>query len=103
MIETIMIGNIGADAKIVRTNGNEFVSFNVAHTDKYKGNDGNPIEETTWVSVTIDGNGGNLLQYLTKGKCVCIRGRLRAKPADNGGVFYSMSNPRIDLVGGKRE
>lgn len=99
MIETIMIGNIGADAKVVRTNENEFVSFNVAHTDRYK-RDGNPVEETIWVSVTIDGNGGNLTPYLTKGKCVCLRGRLRAKPADNGGVYYSMSNPRIDLVGG---
>ena len=100
MIETIMIGNIGADAKVVRNNGNEFVSFNVAHTDKFKNRDGQNVEETTWVSVTIEGNGGNLTQYLTKGKCVCIRGRLRAKPNDKGGVWYSMSNPRLDLVGG---
>lgn len=100
MIETIMIGNIGADAKIVRTNGNEFVSFNVAHTDRYRKQDGQNVEDTMWVSVTMDGDGGNLLPYLTKGKCVCLRGRLRAKPADNGGVWYSMSNPRIDLIGG---
>lgn len=101
MIETIMIGNIGQDAKVVRTNGNEFVSFSVAHTDRYKDrNTGQVVEDTTWVSVSLDGNGGNLLQYLTKGKIVCLRGRMRAKPDGKGGVWYNMNNPRIDLVGG---
>lgn len=100
MLETIMIGNLGADAKVIRNNGNEFVAFNVAHTDKYRNRDGQQVEETTWVSVAMDGNGGNLTQYLVKGKCVCIRGRMRAKVGNNGQVFFSMSNPRVELIGG---
>lgn len=102
MIETIMIGNIGQDAKVVRNNGNEFVSFSVAHTDRFKERaTGQVVEDTTWVSVTMDGNGGNLLPYLTKGKVVCLRGRLKARPNNTGnGVWYNMSNPRVDLVGG---
>lgn len=99
MIETIMIGNIGNDAVVRRNNGQAFVSFSVAHTDKYKNRDGQNVEDTMWVSVSVDGDGGGLTQYLTKGKCVCLRGRLRAKADGKGGVYYNMSNPRIDLVG----
>lgn len=73
MIETIMIGNIGQDARVIRNNGSEFISFSVAHTDRYKDRStGQVVEDTTWVSVTQDGNG----------------------------VWYNMYNPRIDLVGG---
>lgn len=102
MIETIMIGNIGQDARVIRNNGSEFISFSVAHTDRYKDRGtGQVVEDTTWVSVTQDGNGGNLLPYLTKGKVVCLRGRIRARPNNEGnGVWYNMYNPRIDLVGG---
>ena len=98
MIETIMIGNIGADAVVRRNNGQSFVSFSVAHTDKYKQRDGQMVEDTMWVSVAVDGDGGNLTPYLTKGKVVCIRGRLKAKADGKGGVYYNMSNPRIDLI-----
>ena len=35
MIKLEIIGNLGADAEIKQYNGNKFVSFRVAHTDKW--------------------------------------------------------------------
>lgn len=56
-------------------NGNQCVSFNVAHSERR-----NNQETTTWVSVLMHGDGGNLTQYLKKGAKVFVRGNLSAKP-----------------------
>lgn len=74
MLTTIVIGNLGANAEFHSENGNEFVSFKVAHTDRYKGSDGQDKEETVWVSCVLNGRADKLLQYLTKGTKVCVVG-----------------------------
>lgn len=74
MLTTIVIGNLGADAEFHSENGNEFVSFKVAHTDRYKGSDGQDKEETVWVSCVLNGRADKLIQYLTKGTKVCVVG-----------------------------
>lgn len=74
MLTTIVIGNLGANAEFHSENGNEFVSFKVAHTDRYRGSDGQDKEETVWVSCVLNGRADKLLQYLTKGTKVCVVG-----------------------------
>lgn len=74
MLTTIVIGNLGANAEFHSENGNEFVSFKVAHTDRYKGSDGQDKEDTVWVSCVLNGRADKLLQYLTKGTKVCVVG-----------------------------
>lgn len=74
MLTTIVIGNLGANAEFHSENGNEFVSFKVAHTDRYKGSDGQDKEETVWVSCVLNGRADKLLQYLVKGTKVCVVG-----------------------------
>lgn len=74
MLTTIVIGNLGANAEFHSENGNEFVSFKVAHTNRYKGSDGQDKEETVWVSCVLNGRADKLLQYLTKGTKVCVIG-----------------------------
>lgn len=74
MLTTIVIGNLGANAEFHSENGNEFVSFKVAHTDRYKSSDGQDKEETVWVSCVLNGRADKLLQYLTKGTKVCVVG-----------------------------
>lgn len=73
MLVTEIIGNIGQDAQVKDYNGRKFVSFSVA--DSYKSKD--QTVHTTWVSCTIEGDGGNLTQYLKKGTSVFVRGRSR--------------------------
>lgn len=74
MQKKIIVGNLGADAEIKRENGREFVSFSIANTERHRKEDGTYVEKTTWVSATLNGNGGNLFQYLKKGAKVYAYG-----------------------------
>lgn len=59
------IGNLGADAEVKTSNGNEFVTFRVAERAN---------NTTTWFDCTLNGNGGNLLPYLKRGQKVYVTG-----------------------------
>lgn len=75
MIKLEIIGNLGADAEVKVYNGNKFVSFRVAHTDKWVDqNTGVISTQTTWVSCSMNGDGGGLTPYLKKGTKVFVRG-----------------------------
>lgn len=75
MIKLEIIGNLGADAEVKMYNGNKFVSFRVAHTDKWVDqNTGVISTQTTWVSCSMNGDGGGLTPYLKKGTKVFVRG-----------------------------
>ena len=40
MFKVEMIGNLGADCEVKDSNGSKFVTFRLAHTEKYKQQDG---------------------------------------------------------------
>lgn len=75
MLKIQVIGNLGADAELHQSNGSEFISFRVAHTETITRN-GVQTDSVTWVDVTMNGNGGLLLQYLKKGAKVFVDGNL---------------------------
>ena len=77
MIKAEVIGNLGANAIVKNINGQDFVSFDIASTEKRKNANGVDVETTTWISVLMRGDGGALTQYLTKGSTVFVRGDLR--------------------------
>lgn len=74
MQKKIIVGNLGADAELKRENGREFVSMSIANTERRKKEDGSYEERVNWVSATLNGDGGNLLQYLKKGARVYAYG-----------------------------
>ena len=75
MIKLEIIGNLGADAEIKQYNGNKFVSFRVAHTDQWADQQTGVIStQTTWVSCSLNGDGGALTSYLKRGTKVYVRG-----------------------------
>lgn len=75
MFRSIVIGNLGADARLESHEGRPFVAFNIGHNDRYTDSQGNTRETTQWISCTLNGDGGKLLQYLKKGKSVYVEGR----------------------------
>lgn len=79
MLQFQAIGNLGADAKVVNENGKQFVSFNVGHNDRWRGQDGVEHESTTWISCAMNGDGGRLLPYLKKGRLVFVEGKGSAR------------------------
>lgn len=73
MLTLQVIGNLGADAELRQSNGGEYVSFRVAHTEQFSKGE-QQVTRSVWVDVTLNGNGGQLLQYLRKGAKVFVSG-----------------------------
>lgn len=100
MFKAEIIGYIGSDAKIVNNNGNEFVSFSVAHSEKRE-----EKEITTWVNVSTPSI--KLSKYLTKGTKVFVRGNVGVRTYKNeqGATLASLNvyATEIEFCGGKKD
>lgn len=106
MLKLQVVGNLGSDAEVIAENGHKFVKLSIAHTERRRNPDGSDRESTTWVSATINGDGGNLLPYLKKGTKVYAYGDVGLR------VFHSEKERRmvpginlyirdVELVGGQ--
>lgn len=105
-----LIGNLGADAKIVDNNGKPFISFNVADTDRWKDEAGNIHESTTWVQCTLNGGAteNKVFEYLKAGTKVFVMGRMKTRVYSSekerrmvaGVNLYVM---QVELVGGSSD
>lgn len=104
-----VIGNLGADATVQNHNGNQFVSFRVAHTEQWTNKQTGEVNKaTTWVSCIMNGNGGGLTQYLKKGTKVYVDGNVSfnvySSPATHQMECGVNLNVRtLELCGGKME
>ena len=107
MLQVEIIGNIGNDAKVKDFNGKKYIAFNVAHSEKFKNQQGVETERTTWVSVLKPGESA-VVQYLKKGTPVFVRGDLSVKAyqdnAHNWQVGVNCLAREVQLLpGGKRD
>lgn len=75
MLKGFLVGNLGSDAEVKNENGQQFVAFKVADSRRWRDASNQEHEETTWVSCTMNGEGGNILPYLKKGTKVLVVGR----------------------------
>ena len=101
-------GNLGADAEFRSENGNEFVTFSVGSTEKFKKQDGTEVENTTWHSCVFNGRQEKLLPFLKRGTRVFVRGdqKLRVyNSAKNHCIMAgsSISVKELELIGAKAE
>lgn len=78
MVNIEIIGNIGADAKVVNYNGSSFVSFNVCDNRKV-----NEQEISMWYGCNLNKCNENLFKYLKKGQQVYVRGIPRYRIFDS--------------------
>lgn len=107
MLQVEIIGNIGNDAQVKDFNGKKYIAFNVAHSEKFKNQQGVETERTTWVSVLKPGESA-VAQYLKKGTPVFVRGDLSVKAyqdnAHNWQVGVNCLAREVQLLpGGKRD
>lgn len=109
MIKLEVIGNLGADAQLQEKNGNRFVSFRVANTDKWTDKaTGQIIESTQWISCTLNGDGGALTPFLKKGSKVFLRGNAQfvifsSAKTHQMEVGVNLFVREIELCGGQKE
>src|SRR3978361_663795 len=106
--KVILIGHLGRDAETKFTPGGAAVTrFSVATSRRWKDKDsGEWKEETDWSNVTL-WRSENLANYLTKGKQVCVEGRLptRSYEDKDGKKVYATDVVADDviLLGGQSE
>lgn len=99
-----IVGNVGKDAFVKQTNGNEFLTFSVCVTESYTNKNGDKIENSTWYSCV--GRQTKICQFIKKGDKIMVQGELKAKIFTNdkreSSIDLSVSIDRIELLGGKK-
>lgn len=108
MFKVEAIGNLGADAVVRESNGSKFVSFRIAHSEKFEKNDGSKIERTQWIDVIMSNTDSHVIPYLKQGVKVFVRGhaslRTYSSPKERMMVAGIQVNAlEIELCGGSSD
>lgn len=101
----VLTGHLGADAEIRDAGQAKVVELRMASTSRQKVG-GEWTKQTNWFRVSLFGNRENLVQYLTKGAQVVVRGSLFVREFEKDGAKRYSLDVRADdveLVGGKSE
>jgi single-strand DNA-binding protein len=89
MNKAILIGNLGGDPKI-RSGQNDFLvtKFNLATSERWRDRDTGELQERTeWHQVAAFGKLAEICEkYLSKGKKVCVEGRLQTSKYEKDGI-----------------
>lgn len=77
---TIVVGHLGDDPKMKYTQtGQAVTDFRIATTRKWKNQEGETQEKTTWFRVSVWGKQAEMCnQYLAKGRLVLVEGEIEA-------------------------
>jgi single-strand DNA-binding protein len=100
----ILIGNLGRDAETRKVGEHSVTSFSVATSRRFKKGD-EWTDEVNWTNVDA-WNVDKLAQYLTKGKQVYVKGRLRCRSYDKDGTTVYVTEviaDTVNLLGGGGE
>lgn len=107
MLQTIAIGNVGAEPKFNNKDGKEFITFRVAHNDSWTDQAGNQHTSTIWVDCIMAGK-PKVAEYLKPGTMVFVMGNvsLRVYSSEKercmkAGMTINVS--RIELLGGSSD
>ena len=96
----VCIGNLTNDAEVKNINGREVGQFGIAINKKYRTQNGEVKENTTFLQV-VAWNKGGLYPYLKKGTQVFIEGEISIQES-NGKYYTKVIAERINLLGGAR-
>ena len=88
-----LIGHLGADPELrYTTAGTAVVNFRIATTEVWKDIDGKRQDRTEWHRIVVWGKSAETCgEFLRKGRCVCIEGRLQTRSWTDreGGTRYT--------------
>lgn len=107
MLQTSCIGHIGSDAEVKLSNGREFTTFRIAHTDKWTDDAGQVHESTTWVDCIMQGK-PNVIEYLKKGQMVFVSGSTSLRVYSSAKercmkAGMTINVRQVELLGGKTD
>ena len=88
--KVILVGNLGKDPELKYTSsGTAVCNFSMATTEKWTEKDGTKQEKTEWHNITLWAKQAEVAkEYLSKGDCVYIEGRLQTDKYDKDGQTH---------------
>jgi single-strand DNA-binding protein len=99
MIKLQVIGNLGKDCLTNVVNGKNVINFNVAHTEKFRDQQNNLKEKTTWVECAYWTDRTGIAPYLRKGTQVYVEGAPEVRTYQkNDGSFGASLTLRVFSV-----
>jgi len=105
MIKMQVIGRLGKDCTVNTVNGKNVINFSVAHSEKYKDNQGNMQEKTIWVECAYWTDRTAISPYLMKGTQVFVEGspdvRTYQKNDGTTAATLSLRVREVQLLGNK--
>ncbi|HUR12394.1 MAG TPA: single-stranded DNA-binding protein [Flavitalea sp.] len=107
MLKLLVIGNLGKDCITNTVNGKSVINFSVAHTEKFKDQQGNQKDKTTWVECAYWTDRTGIAPYLKKGTQVYAEGTPEVKtyPKNDGttGTSLTLRVVSVQLLGSRNE
>lgn len=85
-----LIGHLGSDVEVKDfENGGSQASFSLATNEKYKDKDNNPVENTEWHRIIVNGELGKICaKYIRKGSLVSVEGKIRSRSYEKEGTTH---------------
>lgn len=77
MQQITIVGNVGKDAVVKSTNGNDITTFSVCVTESYKNAQGEKVEKSNWYGCVYRRKG--VANYIKKGDKILVQGNLNPK------------------------
>jgi|SRR6185369_17882614 len=107
MIKLQLIGNLGKDCIVNTVNQKNVINFTLAHSERYRDNQGNNQERTTWVDCAYWTDRTAISPYLVKGKEIYVEGipevKIYTKKDGTTAASLSLRVRLIQLVGGRSD
>ena len=105
MIKMQVIGNLGKDCITNTVNGKSVMNFTVAHTEKFRNNQGVQQDKTIWVDCAYWSDRTAVAPYLKKGTQVYVEGspevKTYTKNDGTAGFSLSLRVLSVQLLGNK--
>ena len=108
MIRISVIGRLGQDAVVNNVNGKTVINFSMAYSEKFKKQDGQEVDKTTWISCAYWTEKINVASYLKKGTLIYMEGKPEAKTYLNNSTNETIAQlharvSSLQLLSGKQE
>lgn len=102
--KVMLIGHLGKDPELKKTETNQQVKFSLATSKKYKTKTGETKSVTDWHNISIWGKLADVaIKYLKKGSEVYVEGELKTYVTEDKKYFTYVEVNNISLIGGKND
>ncbi len=112
--KTILLGNVGNDPKINKTqDGKKIATFSLATSEKWKGKNGEQQEKVQWHNIVVfpEGLVGIIEKYVKKGSKLFVEGSLQTRKwtGNDGQEKYTTEivlqgfNNKLEIIDNRKE